>query len=137
MIRKEYAVDFSPGVCELWQNQVVKVWRLSQLCYTYNNFSFYRIDPKMMIFKRVVFFAPKMTILYTQSTNRFEGQLSEITAKKKGDLDTKSVEQMKYYHEIAIKIKSIPSWPFSLSEKISILLGVIVLWVLQGADYLI
>lgn len=53
------------------------------------------------------------------------------------NLDTWSVEQIKYYHEIAIKIKSIPSWPFSSSEKISIILSVIIPWVLQGVDYLI
>jgi len=51
-------------------------------------------------------------------------------------MDNESMEQLKNYHEIALKIKNIPSWPFTSSEKFIILFSTFVPWTTSIVNYL-
>jgi hypothetical protein len=46
-------------------------------------------------------------------------------------LPKNSVEQLGQISKVVSKIQNIPSWPFTPSEKASIFLSVVVLWVVE------
>lgn len=53
------------------------------------------------------------------------------------DPDKDSLEKLNQFYEIALKIRDVPSWPFSLSDKIGIFLSALVPWIVWIVDYLV
>ncbi|MBU7047369.1 MAG: hypothetical protein HXS54_13130 [Theionarchaea archaeon] len=54
---------------------------------------------------------------------------------KERELDDNSLKKIKDYQEIVMKIRSVPSWPFTLSEKIAVLIGTAAPWAAIIGDH--
>ena len=77
-----------------------------------------------------------MRIVDKRINKHYKKVENSLFIRRREDLDKDSVEKLRQFYEIALKIKDVPSWPFSPSDKIGIFLSAIVPWVVWIVDYL-